>query len=171
MSPWTTRKDATPLPSAPRTSDSIARMFRSRVEQTTVGLTWGTSCVMRAAKAYGETRTCLNGLSVISTRSHRPRSCRWFDPGRRGGLTSTISTQESGDESTALALGGGGGFLRVRVPCGTKPGGRRDHVAELPVDLFPATRLEAAVGVDPQVDVVHETAEVVEPFGHHLDAR
>jgi hypothetical protein len=49
MSPCTTRNEVTPLPMAPRTSDSMARMFRSRVEHTTVGRTRLTSWVMRAA--------------------------------------------------------------------------------------------------------------------------
>src|SRR5207249_5283703 len=149
MSPWTTRKDATPLPSAPRTSDSMARMFRSRVEQTTVGRTSGTSCVMRAAKAYGETRTCLNGLSVMRTRCQRPRSARCDEPGSLGGLTSTISTHEPGDESTRLALGDRGGFPRRPESIGG-----RDHVSQLTVDLFPGARVEAAVGVDPPVGLV-----------------
>ena len=93
MSPCTTRNESTPFAIAPRTSDSMARMFRSRVEQTTVGRMSGTSWVIRAAKAYGETRTCLNGLSVMSTLRHRPRSRRCVMSGRRGGLTSTISIQ------------------------------------------------------------------------------
>src|SRR6266480_3519990 len=164
MSPWTTRNDPTPLPSAPRTSDSMARMFRSRVEQTTVGRTPGTSCVIRAAKAYGERRTCLKGLSVMRTRSQRPSSWRWDVPGNLGGLTSTISTHEPGAESTRLTLADCDGFPRFPQ---TARG--RDHVPELAVDLLPAARLEAAVGIDPQVTVVHESAEMLESFLHHLD--
>jgi hypothetical protein len=99
MSPWTTRNEVTPFAIAPRTSDSIARMFRSRVEHTTVGFTSGTSCVMRAANAYGETRTCLKGLSVMRTFCQRPRSSMCVMLGSRGGLTSTISTQPGGAAS------------------------------------------------------------------------
>ena len=61
---------------APRTSDSMARILRSRVEHTTVGVIDSTSWVMRAAYAYGDTRTCLNGLSVMRTCDHRPFSSR-----------------------------------------------------------------------------------------------
>jgi hypothetical protein len=45
------------------------------------------ACAIRAANAYGETRTCLNGLSVISTCCHRPLSSRCVIDGRRGGCT------------------------------------------------------------------------------------
>src|SRR6187200_2644391 len=156
MSPWTTRNDSTPLAMPPRTSDSIARMFRSRVEQTTVGCTSGTSCVIRAANAYGETRTCLNGLSVMSTCFHRPRRSRWVMLGRRGGLTSTISVQVRPSERTS----GAPHLAR-----------RRDHIPELALDLVPATRLQPAVGVDPQIGFVHEAAEVMEPLAHDRCAR
>src|SRR6187200_1852377 len=156
MSPWTTRNDSTPLAMAPRTSDSIARMFRSRVEQTTVGWTSGTSCVIRAANAYGETRTCLNGLSVMSTCFHRPRRSRWVMLGKRGGLTSTISVHSRPSASigpTTHLLSG------------------RDHVSKLALDLVPAARLQPAVGVHPQIGLVHEAAEVMEPLAHDRCAR
>src|SRR5918999_1307951 len=147
MSPWTTRNDRTPLAMAPSTSDSIARMFRSRVEHTTVGLTSGTSCVIRAAKAYGETRTCLNGLSVIRTFFQRPRSSRWVMLGSRCGLTSTISIH--GAPSDSMVGGDGASHF---AGCG-------DHVPQLALDLVPAAGFQAAVGVDPHFGLVHEAAE------------
>src|SRR5436309_3948534 len=141
MSPWTTRNDPTPLPRAPRTSDSMARMFLSRVEQTTVGRTPGTSCVIRAAKAYGDRRTCLKGLSVMRTRSQRPSSPRCDVPGSLGGFTSTISTHGPGTESTRLTFDDRGGF-----PLGPQSSRCCDHVPDLVVDLLPAGCLVAYAG-------------------------
>ena len=112
----TTRKLSTPLPRAPRTSDSMARMFRSRVDTTTVGWTSGVSWVIRALKAYGETRIRPNTLSVTRTFVQAGDSFRCRSLGSSGGLTSAMRRQSRLAVSKTLLPGlAGHEVLGLRV--------------------------------------------------------
>src|SRR3970040_1877112 len=91
--PMTTRNESPPLPRAPRTSDSIAKMLRSRVETTTVGLTSGVSWVIGAEKAEGEALIRPKTLSVTMTWLHAGDRLRWRRSGNSGGFTSAIRSQ------------------------------------------------------------------------------
>ena len=79
------------------TSDSMARMFRSRVDTTTVGCTSGVSWVMRAENAYGETRIRPKTLSVTST---------WLQAGRQAPVLEIgeLGRVDLGNPQPALSL-------------------------------------------------------------------
>ena len=89
---------------APRTSDSMARMFRSRVEHTTVGS--NVVDVVGDARRVGVRRHADLLERVVGDEHVIPPALQglWVMSGRRGGLTSTISTQPAGAEQHATRL-------------------------------------------------------------------
>ena len=113
---------------------SIAGMLRSRVEHDGGA---DPVHVMRDARreCVGETRTCLNRLSVMSTFRHRPSSWRCHRR-QEGGLTSTISIHSPAPRACrsghSLSPAAGGGH----------------HVAQRR-SISSGTGLQAAVGIDP----------------------
>ena len=94
----------------------MARMFRSRVDTTTVGCTSGVSWVIRAENAYGETRIRPKTLSVTRTWLHAGDRLRCWRLGSSGGLISAILSQPSTFVSISVLPGfAGDEILRLRV--------------------------------------------------------